>query len=110
VSEQRQDVLRLQPGVIQALQGEFAAALDQLDESLAQLRAHGYLPAPWLGDEASTDVAAHYTRRAMDEPDSSYQSLIKYRDELGRVHDTLGRMEADYLRAESDAARRGRSA
>ena len=40
----------------------------------------------------------------MEEPDSSYQALIAYRDELARIHDTLQRMEDEYRRADHDAS------
>ena len=53
-------------------------------------------------------MAAHYTRRAMEAPDSSYRSLQQYRAELSRVHDTLQRMEDQYLGADQDAADRYR--
>jgi hypothetical protein len=69
---------------------------------------NGFLAQPWLGDETSGEVAAHYTRRAMEAPDSSYRSLQQYRAELSRVHDTLQRMEDQYLGADQDAADRHR--
>jgi hypothetical protein len=54
-------------------------------------------------------VAHHYTRRALDEPASSYRFRVAYRDELDRVHETLRRMEDDYRRTEGEnAARWGR--
>ena len=62
------------------------------------------MPQPWLGDETSSEVATHYTRRAMDAPDSSYRSLQQYRAELSHVHDTLQRMEEQYLGADRGAA------
>ena len=40
----------------------------------------------------------------MDEPDSSYQALLAYHDELTRVHDTLQRMEDEYRRRDHDAS------
>ncbi len=41
----------------------------------------------------------------MEEPDSSYQALIAYRDELiARIHDTLQRMEDEYRRRDDDAS------
>ena len=40
----------------------------------------------------------------MDEPESSYQALIAYRDELARIHDTLQRMEDEYRRRDHDAS------
>jgi hypothetical protein len=104
MAERQQDVLRLQPEMIPALRSEFEAAVKQLNHSLSNLRRSGYLSAPWLGDETSQQVAAHYTGRAMDEPQSSYQALIAYRDELARIHDTLQRMEDEYRRRDHDAS------
>ena len=104
MNERQRDVLRLQPHMIPALRSAFAQALSQLNDTLTGLRREGNLSAPWLGDETSHDVAAHYSSRAMDGPRSSYKSLISYRDEIGRVHDTLQRMEDHYLRTEGDNA------
>ena len=104
--ERQQAVLHLQPDMIPTVRASFAAALDQLDEALGRLRRSGMLAHPWLGDEASSEVAAHYTRRAMEASDSSYQSLQQYRAELSCVHDTLQRMEDQYRRTDRDAADR----
>ena len=98
------DVLRLQPDMIPTLRATFSRAVDQVEQVLLKLSREGYLPSPWLGDEISKNVAAHYTRRAMDDPDSSYRALHQYRDELRRVHDTLQQMEADYRRTEGATA------
>ena len=100
----RYDVLRLQPHMIPALRAAFASAVADLTSALLRLRQEGNLPQPWLGDEVSAEVAAHYTKRAMDDPDSSYQSLQLYRAELTRIHDTLQQMEDDYRRTEGDNA------
>jgi hypothetical protein len=109
MAARQQDLLRLQPHMIPALAAAFSISITQLDDAVLSLRRRGYLPGPWLGDEASASVATHYTRRALDEPTSSYHSLTAYRDELDRVHDTLRRMEDDYRRTEGDnAARWGR--
>ena len=109
--ERQQDVLRLQPHMIPAFRASLASALDQLDEALVHLRQKAHLPAPWMGDEVSSEVAAHYRARAVDGPESSYGSLVAYRDELNRIHDTLQQMEDDYRRTEGDnAARWGRKA
>ena len=111
MSDRQQDVLRLQPHMIPALRGAFTSALNQLDTALAELRRSGSLAAPWMGDEVSGEVAAHYTVRAVDGPESSYGSLVAYRDELTRIHDASNRLEDDYPRTEGDnAARWGRKA
>ena len=106
VIERQQDGLRLELASIPALRATFASAVDQLDIALVNLRQKAQLPTPWLGDETSSAVAAHYNRRAMTDPDSSYRSLEQYRDELLRIHDTLQRMEDSYRRGESDEAAR----
>jgi hypothetical protein len=100
----QQDVLRLMPHMIPALDTVVGTALRQLDDSLTGLNRAGYLSGPWLGDEVSAHVATHYTRHALDDPTSSYHSLVAYRDELNRIHDTLRQMEADYRRTEGDNA------
>ena len=97
-----QDVLRLQPQMIPQLRTQFGTALEQVNAAVFALNQGGYVPEPWLGDESSQAVADHYSRRAMDDPDSSYRYLIAYRDELTRVHDTLQRMEDEYRRREGD--------
>jgi hypothetical protein len=104
VGERQQDVLRLQPDMIPSLRDAFSAAVDQVEAALVQLGRGGYLPTPWMGDEVSTEVAAHYLQRAMNAPDSSFQALVSYRDELARVHDTLQQMEHYYGRKEAENA------
>jgi hypothetical protein len=86
------------------LRSQFREAIDMVSTALTELKRNGYLRNPWLGDEVSGAVAYHYTRRALDEPDSSYQALLAYRDELTQVHDTLQRMEDAYHRTDRDSA------
>jgi len=106
VDERQQAVLQLQPHMVPSLRATFSAALDQLDDALGHLRRSGVIAQPWLGDEISSEVAAHYTRRAMEAPDSSYQALQQYRAELACVHDTLQRMEDQYLHTDQATADR----
>ncbi len=108
MDERQQAVLQLQLHMVPSLRATFSAALDQLDDALGHLRRSGVLAHPWLGDETSGEVAAHYTRRAMEAPDSSYQALQRYRAELAQVHDTLQRVEDRYLRTDGTAADRFR--
>ncbi len=103
---QQQGSLRLEQNPIYALRVAFSSAVDQLDQVLVNLRQKAHLPGPWLGDETSLTVAAHYNRRAMTDPDSSYRSLEQYRNELLRIHDTLQQMEEAYRRGESDEVAR----
>ena len=105
VEDRPTDVLRLQPHMIPALRVTFSNAVEQVEHALAKLGRDGYLPSPWLGDETSASVAAYYTRRAMDDSDSSHRALQQYRNELARVHATLQQMETEYLRTEGETAR-----
>ena len=104
MTERQQDILRVQPHLIPALRAEFRSALEQIHAAIFGLNQRGYLASPWMGDETSSEVAAYYTKRAMNGPDSSYQALVAYRDELTGVHDTLQQMEAAYRRTEGENA------
>lgn len=106
MNDRQHGILRILPHMIPDVRAAFATALDQLEVALVGLGRAGYLPQPWLGDEISSEVAAHYTRRAMEAPDSSYRALQEYRAELARVHDTLQRMEERYLRTDETTAGR----
>ena len=108
MDQRQQEILYVQAHTIPGLRGAFATAIDQVDVALLALSRSGYLPQPWLGDETSGEVAAHYTRRAMEAPDSSYRSLQQYRAELSHVHDALQRMEDQYLGTDQGAADRYR--
>jgi len=111
VADRQRDVLRLQPHMIPRVRAAFSDALDEVNKAIVGLNRGGYLPEPWLGDEASSAVTMHYTSRAMDAPDSSYQALVAYHAELRRIHDTLQQTEDDYRRREGDnAASWGRQA
>jgi hypothetical protein len=104
VPDRDQAVLRLQPFMIPALRTAYDEAITQLGPALAGVRRDGPLPEPWLGDEESADVAAYYTQRAFDGPNSSYEALLTYWSELQRVRDTLQHMEENYRRTEGDNA------
>ena len=65
MTERRQDILRVQPHLITALRAEFQLALERVHAAVFALNQRGYLTSPWLGDEISSEVAAHYT---MDAP------------------------------------------
>jgi hypothetical protein len=90
--------------MIPALRAAFSEAVDEVHRSIVALNRNGYLPAPWLGDEVSNEVAAHYQLRALEGPNSSHKALVAYHAELRRIHDTLQQMEDHYRRTEGDNA------
>ena len=102
MSERQQQILHVEPSMIPALRAAFQSAIAQLNDALVGLSRHGFLSTPWLGDESSKEVAAHYTAQAMSGTNSSYQALVAYHQQLNQVHDTLQRMEAEYLRTDHD--------
>jgi hypothetical protein len=104
VIERQHDVLRVDPEAISLIRAAFGAALDQVENSIINLGRSGYLRTPWLGDESSLEAAKHYTERAMEAPDSSYNALVAYRNELTRVYNTLQRMEDEYLGTDHQAS------
>ena len=104
MTENHQQILHLQPHMIPELRAAFKSAVDQLNEALVDLGRRGFLPTPWLGDEVSSNVAAHYVHQAMAGPQSSYRQLVAYQSELNRVYETLTRMEDEYRRADQDAS------
>ena len=105
MDERQQAVLRLQPHMVPDLRAAFSAALVNSDTRWATF-VEAASSRPWLGDEISSEVAAHYTRRAMEQPDSSYRALQQYEAELACVHDTLQRMEDQYLHTDQATADR----
>jgi hypothetical protein len=102
--ERQQQILYVEPDMVPALRAAFQSAIAQVNEALVGLSRRGFLPMPWLGDEESREVAAHYTQQAMEGPASSYQALVAYHRELNTVHDTLQRMEDEYRRRDDDAS------
>ena len=104
MTENQQEILRLQPHMVPELRAAFKSAVDQLNQALVDLGRRGFLTEPWLADEISSGVAAHYTQTAMAGPQSSYQRLVAYQNELNRVYETLQRMEDEYRRTDEDVA------
>ena len=104
MTERQQQILHVEPEMIPALRAAFQSAIVQVNEALVGLSRRGFLPMPWLGDEESREVAAHYTQQAMDGPASSFQALVAYHRELNSAHDTLQRMEDEYHRRDHDAS------
>ena len=102
--DQSHAVLRVAPHQIPALRAAFLAAATSMGDQLALLRQEGQVSEPWLGDPVSATVKLMYDAHVMSPSGSTLAHLTAYRDELVRVHETLGQMEADYRRAEGDNA------
>lgn len=98
-------VLRVAPHQIPALRAAFWQAAKSMTDELSALSRQGQIPEPWLGDPVSATIKLMYDAHVMSEASgSTLAHLTAYRDELVRVHETLGEMEAEYRRAEGDNA------
>jgi hypothetical protein len=101
--------LTIFPQSIPSVRAAIHAALIELSSQLVRLQHGGYIRESWLGDDTSIAATGYYNSRVMAADDGPYAALVAYEAELLRIHDTLTRMEADYLRNEDDvAARLGR--
>lgn len=102
--DRAQAILRVEPHQIPALRAAFEEAAATVSLQLEQLGQEGQIPQPWMGDPVSADVARIYHSQVMDagNPNSTYAHLSTYREELRKVHETLGAMESDYRRTEGD--------
>lgn len=99
-----QAILRVEPQQIPALRAAFAEAAQTMTDELAQLGRDGDFPEPWFRDPVSVNIKAVYDAMVMHGPNSAYQHLTAYRDELVRIVDNLTLMQARYDRTESDIA------
>ena len=95
MGERQQDVLRLQPHMIPATSWRLLGGAEPGRGRLVQLSRGGYLPKPWMGDEVSIEVAAHYTNGRCQLLTPPTSRCKQYRAELARIHDTLQQMEDD---------------
>ena len=97
-------VLRVEPHAIPELRALLADCLDLLGEKLRGLERNGRLVDAWMNDPVSIRMRDVYNASVMDAPDGGYAALRAYEAELLRVHDELGRMEAEYRRTEDENA------
>mgnify|MGYP001161696978 CR=1 FL=1 len=94
--------LRLEARQLPALRVAFTEAAERIRVELARLRADGYIPEPWLGDEVSIETHNYYTQQVMGPVGTPFAALVAYQDELERVRDTLQAMEDHYRRTEGE--------
>lgn len=102
MAERPQAVLRVEPHQVPALRAAFVDAAAAIDERVTALDREGMLATPWLGDPVSATVLAVYNKRAAGQPDAAREHLVAYREELARVAQALGAIDADYRGTEQD--------
>jgi hypothetical protein len=98
------DMFRVDPQRLTAVREAYDKALDELITQLNALGQVGHIETPWLGDDVSDKVKAHYNSTVMGPDRGAYQAMQTYRDELKAVRDQVAEMERAYLAGESTAA------
>ena len=97
-------VLRVEPETIPQVRALLEECLELLDEKLGDLSSGGRMIDAWMNDPVSIRMRDLYNASVMDAPDGGYAALRAYEAELVRVHQELGRMEAEYRRTEDGNA------
>jgi hypothetical protein len=98
-------MFRVNPQRLTAVREAYDNALNELSQQLGELGQVGHIKTPWLGDDVSDKVKAHYNSTVMGSDRSgAYQAMQTYRDELKAVRDQVAEMERAYLAGESTAA------
>jgi hypothetical protein len=97
-------VLRVEPETIPQVRALLEECLQLLDEKLGDLSSGGRMIDAWMNDPVSIRMRDVYNTSVMDSPDGGYAALRAYEAELLRVHQELGRMEAEYRRTEDETA------
>jgi hypothetical protein len=95
------DILRVDPHRLTAVREAYDKALDELEPQLDHLRYAGLIQTPWLGDDVSKEVVAHYNNTVMTSDLGTYQAMRRYGIELKAIRDQFAQMEQAYLAAES---------
>jgi hypothetical protein len=99
------------PQRLTAVRTAYDQALNELGRQLADLFRFGFIRTPWLGDDVSEAVVAHYNNKVMSAAlDNNavassglgaYQAMRRYETELKAIRDQFAQMEQAYLAAES---------
>jgi hypothetical protein len=98
------DMFRVDPQRLTTVREAYDKAIDELGKQLDQLGRAGHVETPWLGDDVSDKVKAHYNSTVMGPDRGAYQAMLRYGIELQAVRDQVAEMERAYLAGESTAA------
>jgi hypothetical protein len=95
------EVLRVNPQRLTAVRTAYDQALNELGKQLADLFRFGFVRAPWLGDDVSKEVVAHYNNAVMSSDLGTYQAMRRYEAELKAIRDQFAQIEQSYPAVES---------
>jgi glutathione S-transferase len=89
------------PQRLTAVREAYDRALDELEPQLDQLLDAGFIRTPWLGDNVSNAVVAHYNRTVMESDLGTFQAMQRYSTELKAIRDQFAQMEQAYIATET---------
>jgi hypothetical protein len=95
------DMLRVDPHRLTAVREAYDKALNELGPQLDSLLDAGFIRTPWLGDDVSDEVVAHYNNTVMNSDLGAYRAMRKYEEELKAIRDRFAQMEQSYPAVES---------
>ncbi|HLU58251.1 MAG TPA: hypothetical protein VKZ81_22560 [Pseudonocardia sp.] len=99
-------MLRVQLDAIPAVRAAFEEGLAELTPHLVALQDEALIRQPWLGDDTSKAVVAHYDARVISGAEGPLVAMRQYEQELLRVLDSLKAIETSYLQVEDVNAER----
>jgi hypothetical protein len=95
------DMLRVDPNRLTAVREAYDRAVDELGPQLDNLLNAGFIRTPWLGDDVSNEVVAHYNNTVMTSDLGAYRAMRRYEEELKAIRDRFAEMEQTYPAVES---------
>jgi hypothetical protein len=98
------DMLRVEPQRLAAVREAYDKALNELTVQLDELGDAGHIKTPWLGDDVSNEVVAHYNNTVMNSDLGAYRAMRRYEEELKAIRDHVAAMEKTYLASDRTVA------
>jgi hypothetical protein len=99
-------LLHIRLEAIPAVRAAFEDALAELTPHLLRLQREATIPEPWLGDETSQAVVAHYDNRVISGAEGPLVAMRQYEQELSRILENLKAIETSYTQVEDVNAER----
>jgi hypothetical protein len=90
----------VQPEAIPAVRAAFEDALTELTPHLVLLQDEALIRQPWLGDDTSAAVVAHYDQRVIEGSEGPLAAMRQYEQELTRILESLKAIESSYPRVD----------
>jgi hypothetical protein len=102
-------LLHVQLDAIPAVRVAFEEGLAEVRSHLVVLREEALIRQPWLGDDTSAAVVAHYDQRVIGGAEGPLVAMRQYEQELTRILENLKAIEASYPQADDANAGRFRA-